>query len=356
MTDVENARRAMISRMFPQGVPPLLCPPITHYATDGALDAARTRAHARIFSRSAPCVLVPGSTGDAWELSPGEVRRLLEIHIGQARDLGYSVLVGALHPDPAETRRSIVDRLGLLKALAGTASADRALAATRVVGFTVCGASGAELTQEAIGESLRRILDLGLPTAIYQLPQTTRNEISPDVVDRLIEEFPNLWLVKDSSGSDRVVRSGMRRSGVTFVRGAEGDYSAWLGRENGEAERKYDGFLLSSANAMAEPLSQMICLLRAGDRPSAFELSSRIDSVVRAVFAEAATLPFGNPFANANKALDHIMAWGGANKAPSPRTHDGSRLPIGLLSTAEVALRMGGFFPEQGYMTAALAG
>jgi len=294
--------------------------------------------------------LIPGSTGDGWELSPGEVRRLLEIHIGLAQDLGYTVLVGALHPDAAEARRAVVDRLDLLKSLAGTANAERAMSDARIVGFTVCGPSGAELTQDAIEDSLRRILDLGLPTAIYQLPQVTRNEISSAVMERLIGEFPNLWLVKDTSGSDRLVRSGIKRDGVSFVRGAEGDFSAWLAEKNGESERKYDGFLLSSANAFAEPLSGMIGLLRSGDRVGARELSGRIDSIVRAVFAEAASLPFGNPFANANKALDHVLAWGGANRAPAPGTHDGSRIPVGLLSAAEVALRRGGFLPAQGYL------
>jgi dihydrodipicolinate synthase/N-acetylneuraminate lyase len=351
MADVEIARRDLVARLFPEGVPSLICPPITHYGTDGSLDAARIRAHMEVVTRHAPCVLVPGSTGDGWELSPGEVRRLLEIHVGLARELGYSMLVGALHPDPSETRRSIVDNLDLLKALAGTASAERALSSTRVVGFTVCGPSGAELSQDTIRDSLRRILDLGLPMTVYQLPQVTKNEISPAVMGRLIEEYPNLWLIKDTSGSDRLARSGIRRAGVSFVRGAECDFFAWLSDKNGEAERKYDGFLLSSANALAEPLSLMIRMFRAGDKESALDLSARIDSVIRAVFTEAATLPFGNPFANANKALDHIMAWGGANRAPAPGTHDGSRLPIGLLSKAEVALRMGGFFPEQGYMT-----
>ncbi len=350
MADIESARRDLVCSLFPDGVPSLLCPPITHYDTDGSLSASRIRAHVLAVARHATCLLVPGSTGDGWELCPGEVRRLLEIHIGLAQELGYTILVGALHTDAAEARRSVVDRLDLLKALAGTANAERALAAAKVAGFTVCGPAGAELTQEAVEDALRRILDLGLPTAVYQLPLVTRNEISPAVLDRLIGEYSNLWMMKDSSGSDRILRSGFRRGGVYFVRGAEGDYAAWLAEKNGEAERKYDGFLLSSANAFAAPLAAMIRMLRSGDRSGAQELSGRIDSVVRAVFAEASSLPFGNPFSNANKALDHILAWGGANRAPAPGTHDGSRIPVGLLSAAEIALRRGGFLPGRGYM------
>lgn len=350
MPDVESDRAGLIARLFPAGVPSLLCPPITHYDSEGALDAARTRSHMSVTAPYARCLLVPGSTGDGWELSPGEVRRLLEIHAGLARDLGYSILVGALHSDAAEARRAVLDRLDLFKALAGTANAERALTASRVAGFTVCGPSGADLTQEAIEDSLRRILDLGLPTAVYQLPQVTKNEISPAVMERLLEDYPNLWMMKDTSGSDRLVRAGFRRRGAIFVRGAEGDFASWLADKDGEGERKYDGFLLSSANAFASSLAEMIRRIRAGDRRTASELSGRMDAVVRAVFAEAAALPFGNPFSNANKALDHVLAWGGADRAPAPRTRSGSFLPAGLLSAAEVALRRGGFLPARGYL------
>ena len=352
MPDAALDRDELISRLFPAGVPTLLCPPITHYDAEGSLDGPRIRAHMAVVAPWASCLLVPGSTGDGWELSPGEVRRILEIHAEVSRDLGYSILVGALHPDAAEARRAVLDRLDLFKALAGTANAERALAASRVAGFTVCGPSGADLSQNTIEESLRRILDLGLPTAVYQLPQVTKNEISPAVLDRLIEDYPNLWMLKDTSGSDRVVRSGIRRRGAIFVRGAEGDFASWLAEKDGEAERKYDGFLLSSANAFAGPLAEMIRLVRSGNRPAASELSDRMDEVVRAVFAEASALPFGNPFSNANKALDHVLAWGGANRAPAPRTHSGFFLPAGLLSASEVALRRGGFLPVRGYLEA----
>jgi len=350
MAEVETDRSDLIARLFPAGVPALFCPPITHYDPEGALDAERTRAHMAVTAPHARCILVPGSTGDGWELSPGEVRRLLEIHARLAGELGYSILVGALHPDAAEARRAVLDRLDLFKALAGTANAERALAASRVAGFTVCGPSGADLTQGAIEDALRRILDLGLPAEVYQLPQVTKNEISPAVMERLVGEYPNLWMMKDTSGSDRVVRAGIRRRGAVFVRGAEGDFASWLADKDGESERKYDGFLLSSANTFAPYLAEMIRLVRSGDRPAAEELSGRMDAVVRAIFAEASFLPFGNPFSNANKALDHVLAWGGANRAPAPITHSGSLVPAGLLSAAEVALRRGGFLPARGYL------
>jgi hypothetical protein len=40
------ARRADLrQRLFPEGVPTLWCPSLTHYNSDGAIDAARSAAH-----------------------------------------------------------------------------------------------------------------------------------------------------------------------------------------------------------------------------------------------------------------------------------------------------------------------
>jgi len=69
-------------------------------------------------------------------------------------------------------------------------------------------------------------LELGVPVALYQLPQVTLNEIGPELVSNLAGRFPNFILFKDSSGGDRVVLSGMDLGGVFTMRGAEGTMRA----------------------------------------------------------------------------------------------------------------------------------
>ena len=70
--------------------------------------------------------------------------------------------------------------------------------------------------------ALASILEAGFPTALYQLPQVTQNEFSPEVGSSLALRFPNFMLFKDSSGSDRVVSSGKSLGGVFTLREGRG--------------------------------------------------------------------------------------------------------------------------------------
>jgi dihydrodipicolinate synthase/N-acetylneuraminate lyase len=71
------------------------------------------------------------------------------------------------------------------------------------------------------------VFGLGLPTALYQLPQVTGNTMAPELVAGLAERFSNLLLFKDSDGRDEVALSGQMPAEVTLLRGAEGDYARW---------------------------------------------------------------------------------------------------------------------------------
>ncbi|MBS3809133.1 MAG: hypothetical protein KGY38_03125, partial [Desulfobacterales bacterium] len=151
----------------------------------------------------------------------------------------------------------------------------------------------------------------------------------------------------DTSGKDRVVRSGRDLSNLWLVRGAEGDYAQWAKDGGGY----YDGFLLSTANCFAQELSAMIDRLDKGRIAEAQVLSDRVSRVIRVVFDAAADLPFGNGFTNANKAIDHHFAWGEkAGRQPAPVTHSGNRLPDSLLAFARDQLRAEGFAIGAGYM------
>ena len=71
------------------------------------------------------------------------------------------------------------------------------------------------------------MLGLGYPIALYQLPQVTENEITPETVAELASRFPNFYLFKDTSGEDRVALADLDLQGVFLVRGAEGQYHQW---------------------------------------------------------------------------------------------------------------------------------
>jgi dihydrodipicolinate synthase/N-acetylneuraminate lyase len=336
--DIAERRAGLISELFPERWPRLWCPPLTHYRRDGTLDPERCAAHLAFLTRWAKGLLVPGSTGDAWDLDPEETRVVLDLALVQAHRLGAHVLVGALNPDAGQAARFIRDTMARLADLPHGRSA---------FGFAVCPPRGAELTQADLAEALSELLSLGVPLALYQLPQVTENEMSPELVEDLAARFPNFILFKDSSGEDRVAAAGLDLGGAYLVRGAEGEYAGHLKTGGG----RYDGLLLSTANSFGEQLSSIIELSAAGREAEARRLSDRLSSLVRELFRAAEAVPAGNVFTNSAKAADHFFAHGPRGlDAPPPRLHAGIDLPLAVLEATRDSLLRHELMPQRGYL------
>jgi dihydrodipicolinate synthase/N-acetylneuraminate lyase len=345
---LEHLTRAdWIRRLFGDGVPLLWCPPLTHYGAQGGIDVSRIQAHLRSIAPWVKGLLVPGSTGDGWELTSEERERVIEVALQAVRDLNLRLLIGALHPSSSEARKLMDHQASRLRTATPVEDDGQWLAQNRVCGFAVCPPRGSGLSQGQIDAELSSILDLGLPTALYQLPQVTENEMSSEVVSSLAQRFANFILFKDTSGKDAVAQSGADLHGVFLVRGMEGDYERWLKPTGGP----YDGFLLSAANCFAEPLHRVIQCAQAGLIDEARSLSQRITDVIAGTFAAVTGLPEGNVFANGGKALDHFFAHGPkADRARGPRLHSGRVLPPEMLDAAGTLLTRHELMPGRGYL------
>jgi dihydrodipicolinate synthase/N-acetylneuraminate lyase len=349
MDRIAEKRERLLRDLFPAGVPRLWCPLLTHYGKDGAIDFDRMSAH---FHHIVPFVkgfLIPGSTGDGWELDDGETRQVTEFALGLARRDGISLLLGALKRDAAAMKKSVADMFGLLEPPAAAEADDRVqtLRDRRVCGFTVCPPEGKTLSQKEIEAGLAGLLEMGLPTALYQLPQVTGNEVSPKTFGRLIGMYPNLIFFKDSSGFDGIASSDTDKGGVFLVRGAEGDYARWL-RETGGP---YAGFLLSTANCFPQELKTLIENLERGEWEKARALSDRLTAAIRDVFSLVNPLPCGNAFTNANKSIDHFLAFGPSARATAgPLLHGRISIPADILAATGAILARCLLMPEKGYL------
>jgi dihydrodipicolinate synthase/N-acetylneuraminate lyase len=338
-------RQVLMQRLLPDGVPTLWCPLLTHYTDDGALDAPRMRAQLDFLQPAVGGFLLPGSTGDAWELDDAEFRALVEFAVTESSARRFALLIGILKPTTDEMLVQLEATMAWLRRRTGAASNEEALRQASVCGFTVCPPRGAGLSQDAIRDALDRVLATGLPFSLYQLPQVTGNEMTPDTVAWLAARHPNLLMLKDTSGEDRVAASGLRD--LFLVRGAEGEYARHLAAAGGA----YDGFLLSTANVFGPRLAGLIADVRAWRTEQAHETSRRIALLAGEVFDAAARVPQGNAFTNANKALDHYIAHGPrAAAVPAPRLHSGHRLPAELIELAGAALERHRLMPAQGYL------
>jgi len=344
---ISERRAVTLRRVFPDGVPSLWCPLLTHYDREGAIDMARIAAHLTHLAVHVKGFLIPGSTGDAWELSDAELRQLLNIAFDQVGKLNLNLLVGVLKPGAKDAAAAIHAITDLIKSRTGQTDPALALAQARVCGFTVCPPRGKDVSQSEIERALASILESGLPTAVYQLPQMTQNEISQEAASNLATRFANFIMFKDSSGTDRVARSGKGLAGVFTVRGAEGDYANWLQPAGGP----YNGFLLSTANCFARELNQLIGDISAQRFDVAKKMSERLSAVIAEAFRLANPLPDGNPFANANKAMDHFSAYGPqAASVPPPRLHAGTHLPVEMIRATGEILSRYDLMPDKGYL------
>lgn len=344
MSAVSDQRATLITTLFPTGVPRLWCPLLTHYKEDGTIDTDRISAHIADMRPWVSAFLAPGSTGDGWEMEEKETTLLLDFLTAEAVRQDFSLMAGVLRTQPGTVVPAIHS---FLQRFTNGQHDAATLASKRICGFTVTPPKGAQLGESTICDELVAIAETGAPIAIYQLPQITENEMSPETVEHLVQTYPNVYLMKDTSGEDHVVLAEKNLENLFLVRGAEGDYATWIKTNGGY----YDGFLLSTANSFSAELGTMIDLLLKGKVDDAVALSERITAVVTAVFAEAGKLSFGNPFANANKAIDHHRAWGRSalSHAP-PMTHSGNRLPKELIKLAGAQLKDHDFEIGAGYL------
>lgn len=327
---VATERERRLLQLFPNGVPRLWCPTLTYFQSARTPDLPRIAQHLVRLASDVRGILVPGSTGEGWEMSDTETRDLLVGTLNAAHSAGMRVLVGLLKTETD----------AMLTALDGLAPL---IDHPAFVGITVCPPRGAELTQTQLAGALSQILERDLPTAIYQLPQITQNELSPETVAALAYTFPNFILFKDTSGEDRVAASGLDLAGLFLLRGSERfGYAPWYKKAGGP----YDGFLLSTANCFAPQLGQMLDLLEVGQHAQADVLSRKIEAVVMEVFDIVKDFPHGNAFTNANKAIDHVLTFGPlVSQTAPPMLYNGHRLDTELIARVQSTINAADFLP-----------
>lgn len=329
--NTDTRRRQILTEAFPKGVPTLWCPVVTHYRADGSIDVERASAHLHSLAPHIGGILLPGSTGDGWQQTADEKRALIASVVPDAVRHDLAVLVGVLEA-------ALDEMLASLTSLAGSKTFGD------VSGVVVCAPRGASVSQSEIARALAAILDRSFPTVIYQLPQMTKNEISPLTVEELASRYANFLMLKDSSGTDTIARSGRSFGGVILVRGAEMGYSGWI-----KPRGPYDGFLLSTANWLAPSLRVLASAAAAGREEK--QLAARVDRVVAGAFALVEDFAHGNAFANSAKLMDHVMAHGPwASEIAGPRYRNGSTAPADRVEAAVRLLDENHLMPDHGYL------
>jgi len=345
---IQEHRKAIVADIFGKQIPLLWCPTLTHYNENGRIDEQRMASHLAYLTPHVKGVLVPGSTGDGWEMNEAQHAQVLQFTLDKAVEHGLHVLVGVLKTEAGVARQYMVDVMATLRDRSSAEEDLSILKQSGVCGFTVCPPRGRDLSSDEIRASLLEILELQWPVALYQLPQITENEMASSMLAQLSEQYANFLYFKDSSGEDKVAKSGDLGGGVFLVRGAEGQYAQSLIAAGGN----YQGLLLSTANVFPVELSAIIDDIKSGNVEQALTMSDRLSSLVDSVFELVADVEAGNAFTNANKAMDHYMAHGpSAGNITPPRLHAGCNLSVSVIQSTGQLLSDSNLMPQQGYLT-----
>lgn len=332
----------MVQTDVTEGLDPLWVPLLTHYdrGRPGEIDPARMKAHVGALRSNVRQFLIAGSTGDGWEIGESAFRHLVRLALDpDVFGPDTRVLFGALRPTTGE----VIERIAILEEMLAAEPRQ----ADRIASVTVCPPVGLTITQADILDHYAQVFAATtLPVAVYQLPQVTGCILEPRTVLDLVGSG-RVAMFKDSSGSDTVAAAGAAL-GAVALRGAEGNYAEAL-RPAGA----YDGWLLSTGNAFAGCLQEIAASLRKADSDAAAALSADLTRAVAQVFGAAQQVGFGNAFSNANRACDHVLAWGARwRDADPPLNASGASLPLMLLEEAELAVSGLRDVPALGYLEA----
>jgi dihydrodipicolinate synthase/N-acetylneuraminate lyase len=334
-------RRTRIANLLPGGAGLLWCPLLTHYCLrEGrvAVDRRRMAAHMRSLGPYTDRFLLASSAGDGWDLDTSQFNDLLTF----ARHEAYwaptaRFFVAAL----GRTTLDVVRRGQTIRARLG----DRQ--AFGLAGITVCPPVTPDATQEEIRAHYRRVVrEVGLPVAVYHLPQVTHCSIEPDTLAAIVAEHESVIAFKDSSGTDAVATSGADLNGSLLLRGAEGEYAESLKAGGGP----YDALLLGSANVLGYSLRNILDMTVSGETDLARRHAAKLSELIGRLLDVVGGFRTGNLSSNLNRAVDHLLAHGMHwREVEPPMLFDGSRLPRAIVERVATIYDAEAGIPERGY-------
>ncbi len=239
----------------------IIVPLLTPFDSAGAVDAAVVRQLVNFLIERGIHGLFPGgTTGEGPLLTLDERRKLAEIILREtAGRVPVIIQVGAL-----TTRDTI--------ALAQHAQAAGANAAAVVTPYYY------RLADEALFQYFQQVAAAvpDFPIYLYNIPQLTGNNISSELVTRLVECCPNIIGMKDSSGSLATLTAclPLRAGHFNAVNGSDGLILAAIAMG-------VEACVSGNANVFPELLVALYHAATSGDLVQARELQRQVDAVRR---------------------------------------------------------------------------
>lgn len=210
-----------------------------------------------------------GTTGESPTMSHDEHKQCIEIAVDTCKGTSTKVMAGA----GSNCTKEAVD----LARFAQKAGADAILVITPYYN---------KPTQEGLFEHFKQIaqcVDIGV--VLYNVPGRTGVDLKPKTVARLADSCPNIYAIKEASGSmERCVELGVMRPDLAIFSGE--DYINFPILANGGV-----GVISVVANLLPDRMVAMTNAVKNGDFATAKKINDELFALAKALFNETNPIP-----------------------------------------------------------------
>ena len=214
-------------------------------------------------------VVPVGTTGESATLSHDEHKRCIEIAVEVCRNTDAKVIAGA----GSNATHEAID-------IARHAEACGADALLSVAPYYN------KPSQEGLYRHYRAIAEaVDIPVMLYNVPGRTSVDILPETVFRLFDEVPNIYAIKEATGSmERAVDLLAARPGLCLVSGDDAiDYPLLA---NGA-----QGIISVTANLLPDLKSKLVHTALSGDLAASKAINDSLYPINKAMFVESNPIP-----------------------------------------------------------------
>ncbi len=251
----------------------MICGAMTALITpfrDGKLDEATyAELIRRQIAHGMDAVVPVGTTGESATLSHDEHKRCIEIAVEVCRDTDAKVIAGA----GSNATHEAID----IARHAEACGADALLSVAPY--YNKPSQEGLYRHYKAIAEAV------GIPVMLYNVPGRTSVDIRPETVFRLFDEGPNIYAIKEATGSmERAVDLLAARPGLCLVSGDDAiDYPLLA---NGA-----QGIISVTANLLPDLKSKLVHTALSGDLAASKAINDSLYPINKAMFVESNPIP-----------------------------------------------------------------
>ena len=214
-------------------------------------------------------VVPVGTTGESATLTHAEHKECIETAVAVCKKSGVKVVAGA----GSNSTHEAID----LAQFAQKAGADAIL--------SVCPYYN-KPTQEGIYRHYRAIAEaVEIPVMLYNVPGRTALDIAPDTVFRLFDDVPNIYAVKEATGSmERALMLKAKRPDLAVVSGDDAiNYPIMATGGN--------GCISVTSNLLPDRIADLIHKAQAGDFAAAKAISDQLYDLNKVLFIESNPIP-----------------------------------------------------------------